>query len=133
MGHEFAPWPKTPRLFRDIIVTEKIDGTNAGIHISAMPTDKYAEYDFPADSYSLVADYQRYVVSAQSRKRLIWPGKPTDNYGFAAWVYDNAADLVRLLGEGLHFGEWWGQGDPAGLWAGTAPILAVQRRQVCRG
>jgi hypothetical protein len=25
-------------------------------------------------------------------------------------VYDNAAILVPLLGEGLHFGEWWGRG-----------------------
>ncbi len=25
-------------------------------------------------------------------------------------MHDNAADLVRILGEGLHFGEWWGRG-----------------------
>jgi hypothetical protein len=50
------------------------------------------------------------VVSAQSRKRIITPGKTTDNYGFAGWVYGNAEHLVRLLGEGLHYGEWWGRG-----------------------
>ena len=27
----FEPWPKIPRLKRDIIITEKIDGTNAQI------------------------------------------------------------------------------------------------------
>ncbi|WP_104176376.1 RNA ligase family protein, partial [Arthrobacter sp. Y81] len=49
-------------------------------------------------------------VYAQSRTRLIRPGKDTDNYGFARWVGRNAAELVRLLGEGLHYGEWWGSG-----------------------
>lgn len=29
----FQPWPKTPRLFREIVVTEKIDGTNAQVFI----------------------------------------------------------------------------------------------------
>jgi hypothetical protein len=82
---EFKEWPKTPRLFRDIVITEKIDGTNAAIHISP--------------------DGQ---VVAQSRKRLITP--TSDNYGFAGWVERNAADLVTILGPGLHFGEWWGQG-----------------------
>jgi hypothetical protein len=82
---EFVEWPKTPRLFRDIVITEKIDGTNAAIHVSP--------------------DGQ---VAAQSRKRLITP--ESDNYGFARWVHDNAADLAYILGPGLHFGEWWGQG-----------------------
>lgn len=107
--HEFQAWPKTARLFRDIVVTEKIDGTNAGIHISVLREGDTWE-SYPGEAYSLVVDGTRYVVSAQSRKRLIWPGKTTDNYGFAGWVYDNAAALVRTLGEGLHFGEWWGQG-----------------------
>jgi hypothetical protein len=30
---EFQGWPKTPRLFRDMIVTEKIDGTNSAVII----------------------------------------------------------------------------------------------------
>ena len=49
-----------------------------------------------------------YPCFAQSRKRLITPEK--DNYGFARWVYHNAETLVTDLGEGLHFGEWWGSG-----------------------
>lgn len=107
--HAFAPWPKTARLFRDIVVTEKIDGTNAAIHVTAI-TAEHGWDSFPPESYSVVVDGTRYVVSAQSRKRIITPGKTTDNYGFAGWVYDNARELVRLLGTGLHFGEWWGQG-----------------------
>lgn len=80
---EFQAWPKTPRLFRDIVVTEKIDGTNAAV---------------------IVTDDGR--VAAQSRKRLITPGD--DNAGFARRAFDNAADLIELLGPGYHYGEWWG-------------------------
>lgn len=39
---------------------------------------------------------------------MIKPGD--DNYGFAKYVYDNASVLARTLGQGLHFGEWWGKG-----------------------
>ncbi len=31
---EFIKYPKTPRLFREIIVTEKLDGTNAQIVVN---------------------------------------------------------------------------------------------------
>ncbi|WP_030962662.1 RNA ligase family protein [Streptomyces sp. NRRL S-378] len=82
---EFTPWPKTARLFRDIVITEKIDGTNAAIHI---------------------AEDGR--VAAQSRNRLITPD--SDNYGFAKWVHTNADSLHQILGTGLHYGEWWGHG-----------------------
>ncbi|MFF3312483.1 RNA ligase family protein [Streptomyces sp. NPDC002952] len=109
--HEFTPWPKTKRLFRDIVVTEKIDGTNAAVHITAVPHDPPGELVvYPGEWVSPVVDGVRYVVSAQSRTRIISPGKTTDNYGFAAWVYEHVDELVRLLGEGIHFGEWWGRG-----------------------
>jgi hypothetical protein len=105
---EHVPWPKTHRLFRPIVVTEKLDGTNSAIHISKF--DKRSPSSYPEDSYTAVVDGVRYIITSQSRKRIITPGKTTDNYGFAGWVYDNAGALVRLLGEGLHFGEWWGKG-----------------------
>lgn len=82
---EFQAWPKTPRLFRDCVITEKIDGTNAAVGILEDGT-----------------------VYAQSRKRIITPGD--DNFGFAAWVDANADTLADDLGTGLHFGEWWGLG-----------------------
>jgi len=87
MNIEFREWPKTARHFRDIVVTEKIDGTNAAIHIT-----------------------EDGEVQAQSRSRLIYPGKSTDNYGFAGWVDAHKDELVTLLGGGTHYGEWWGQG-----------------------
>ena len=35
MPIEFKEWPKTPRLLRNITITEKIDGTNAAIGIAS--------------------------------------------------------------------------------------------------
>lgn len=80
----FAEFPKIPRLFRLIVITEKIDGTNGCVHVADDGT-----------------------VTAGSRTRWITP--ESDNFGFAAWVRDHAEEL-RGLGVGLHYGEWWGQG-----------------------
>lgn len=84
-AHEFTAWGKTPRLFRSMVITEKIDGTNAAINVG--PDGE---------------------ITAQSRTRIVTPEK--DNHGFARWAHENGPALGELLGEGLHFGEWWGQG-----------------------
>lgn len=84
---DFKAFPKLQRLSGPAFVTEKIDGTNACV----------------------VVDPETWAVTAQSRTRVITPGKQ-DNFGFAAWVQSNAAQLVDLLGPGYHYGEWWGQG-----------------------
>jgi hypothetical protein len=81
---EFVPFPKIARLSRDVVVTEKIDGTNAQVHITEAGD-----------------------VFAGSRTRWITPQQ--DNHGFAAWVEAHRAELLAL-GPGSHFGEWWGQG-----------------------
>lgn len=84
---EFRPWGKTPRFNAlHAVVTEKLDGTNALIHI----TDDG-------------------VLYPGSRNRWIQPGKKTDNYGFAQWCEDNHDELMKL-GAGWHYGEWWGAG-----------------------
>lgn len=83
---EFEKFPKIPRLNRECIITEKIDGTNAQLVI------------------------EEGNVWAGSRNRFITPGKTTDNYGFAQWAHDNSAELLEMLGEGTHYGEWYGQG-----------------------
>lgn len=101
---EFKAWPKTPRLNRVVVVTEKIDGTNAAVIIQ--PVDNVLDGDF--DLIVIADDGQKYAIGAQSRNRLITPAQ--DNHGFAAWVWSRAADLVRLLGPGYHYGEWWGHG-----------------------
>jgi len=96
----FTPFPKMARLSRQIIVTEKIDGTNASILIKSLSEGQIA----PA-SASAVVDGM--AIYAGSRTRWITPD--SDNFGFAAWVRDHAIELSQL-GEGHHFGEWWGSG-----------------------
>jgi len=104
--NEFTAFPKMARLKRDCIITEKIDGTNAQIHIKPMdPT-------FSTDPFVLGAirdddDHPRLMVKAASRTRYITPDE--DNQGFAAWVVQRLQEL-RGLGVGRHYGEWWGRG-----------------------
>jgi hypothetical protein len=50
-----------------------------------------------------------YAVFAGSRNRLLGLGK-LDNHGFAQFVKDRAVQFITLLGEGRHFGEWYGKG-----------------------
>lgn len=83
---DFQAFPKIPRLNRTIIVSEKIDGTNACVIVP------------PDDSEP---------VLAQKRTSLCTPEK--DNFGFAAWVKQHEEEL-RQLGPGYHYGEWWGLG-----------------------
>lgn len=81
---EFVPFPKIARLNREVVVTEKIDGTNAQVFVAEDGT-----------------------VLAGSRSRWITP--EADNHGFAKWVAEHVNEL-RELGPGSHFGEWWGSG-----------------------
>ncbi len=47
MPPAFKPWPKIPRLRRDIVITEKIDGTNAIIHVAEDGTlEKFKTQDY---------------------------------------------------------------------------------------
>lgn len=117
-GIEFRSFGKIGRLFRDVVITEKIDGTNAAVGINFYSVDLPVDYQLPAEDVDCkfvdrdgrdvngMVNYA--VVYAQSRTRVIRPGM--DNHGFARWVWDNAEYLVENLGEGLHFGEWWGSG-----------------------
>lgn len=102
---EFVPWPKTCRYFRDIVVTEKIDGTNAAVVIEDV-TDEDAVADDSVTTVVVLTSGRVYAVGAQSRNRVITPAN--DNQGFAKWVRDNAGSLVDDLGSGRHYGEFWG-------------------------
>lgn len=111
---EFEAFPKVPRLNRGVVVTEKIDGTNACIVIEPVdagtPMD---ERETARVKLELTADGSELPVElaffCQSRKRIITPGKNTDNAGFATWVAEHAEELATLA-PGRHFGEWWGKG-----------------------
>jgi len=81
----FQEFASISRLSRDMVVTEKIDGTNAQVCVLEDGT-----------------------VLAGSRNRWITP--EDDNFGFARWVKEHEDELRTGLGVGSHYGEWWGAG-----------------------
>lgn len=94
-----------PRLSRECIITEKIDGTNASILITETTDDERGPLSW--DSQKIIAIIGDLTIRAGSRTRWITP--EDDNFGFASWVNRNRDELIKL-GLGHHFGEWWGQG-----------------------
>ena len=82
---EFVPFQKIGRLSREIIVTEKIDGTNGVIEIG---------------------EDGSFQVGSRSR----WLGADGDNFGFGMWALIHKDELIAGLGVGRHYGEWWGAG-----------------------
>ncbi len=105
---EFQKFDKIPRLSRDIVITEKIDGTNAQIRIEPIMKNTNMENDFKSREWAVIKDGNfLYGIVPGSRNKWISPKK--DNYGFAKWVFDNSQELLTL-GIGSHFGEWYGHG-----------------------
>jgi hypothetical protein len=105
----FQEFPKIPRLRRELVITEKLDGTNAAIQIQSVHEagmgDGIIEDKVLYDQHDQIIG--QHGMWAQSRKQFITPEK--DNYGFAGWVKRNAEELFKL-GPGIHYGEWWGNG-----------------------
>jgi hypothetical protein len=101
----FQEFEKIARLNREVIVTEKIDGTNGQVHIR------------PAAGNALEMGYDTQIecdgvpcyIRAGSRNRWVMHLGSDDNNGFGRWVHAHAHELAAL-GAGAHFGEWWGQG-----------------------
>jgi hypothetical protein len=112
---KFAP---ISRRYRDITITEKIDGTNGLISIERAPfgssIQRWARME--ADLFVVLGNDlaedglpdHEFLVRAGSRNR--WLTVDDDNFGFAKWVEDNKETLIADLGEGDHYGEWWGSG-----------------------
>lgn len=84
---EFEAFPKIKRGFdfSQMIITEKIDGTNGQVLIE-----------------------EGKITLIGSRKRIITP--EDDNYGFAAFIEENRKEIEATLPDGRYFGEWWGEG-----------------------
>lgn len=95
MSTDFHPFPKIPRWNREVVITEKIDGTNASIIIKK-------------EAATEAVPFEHWTIQAAARNGII--SQQRDNHGFAKWVSENAAELIAQLGEGHHFGEWMGQG-----------------------
>ena len=84
MQPDFIGFPKITRLSREVIVTEKIDGTNSQI---------------------CILENGEFLTGSRNR----WITPENDNFGFSRWAHDHKEELLKL-GVGRHFGEWWGQG-----------------------
>jgi hypothetical protein len=80
----FEEFAKVPRLSRGVVITEKIDGTNAQICIT---------------------EDGRLLTGSRSR----WITPEADNFGFARWAQEHRDELMKF-GPGRHYGEWWGSG-----------------------
>ena len=81
---EFKEFPKIARLSREVIITEKIDGTNGCI---------------------FVGDAGEFLIGSRTR----WITPEQDNHGFARWATEHKEELLQL-GPGRYYGEWWGNG-----------------------
>lgn len=81
---EFQKFSKIARWSRDVIITEKLDGTNAQI---------------------LITEDGEFFTGSRNR----WITPENDNYGFSRWAHEHREELMQL-GVGRHFGEWWGSG-----------------------
>lgn len=81
---QFVEFPKIGRLSRNVVVTEKIDGTNGVLHIG---------------------ESGEFLIGSRSQ----WITPDRDNHGFARWAMEHKDELLQL-GPGFHYGEWWGSG-----------------------
>lgn len=113
--YDFEEFPKIARLKRTVVITEKIDGTNAqvawvpivepGLPVSV---DLYRHDPFClAIVHGLAEGDSAMALYAGSRNR--WLTEEKDNFGFARWVVEHREELYTL-GAGRHYGEWYGLG-----------------------
>lgn len=86
---DFKSFNKIARLSREMIVTEKIDGTNGIIAIG-----ENGEFQ--------IGSRNKWLTDERGNIE-------SDNAGFARWAITNRVELEKL-GPGFHYGEWWGSG-----------------------
>lgn len=95
---DFLPFKKIPRLFKlPMLITEKIDGTNAQIAIEEDGVTLY------------VGARNGWLCKITSDGPVIETTDYRENYGFAYWAKQHYTELLAL-GPGHHYGEWWGSG-----------------------
>lgn len=110
---EFVPFPKIPRLKREVCITEKLDGTNAQLCVfeacdqNLVPLLEKIQKGAPYGVF--MSPNKGLAMLAGSRNRWLGLTKEQDNHGFCKWAAEHAEELFEL-GVGQHFGEWWGQG-----------------------
>lgn len=102
----FTEFEKISRLNREVMVTEKIDGTNGQVYIR--PISEFDKLEMGYDT-QIEVNGEPHLIRAGSRNRWVLHLGSDDNNGFGRWVHQYAHELAAL-GAGAHFGEWWGQG-----------------------
>jgi hypothetical protein len=105
MSSDYPSFGKIPRFHRDCMITEKLDGSNGLVEISRVPDG--AGHVQGAGIFPVDTPEGTCLVRAGSRNRWLTPEQ--DNYTFSRWAGENATELVKL-GEGRHYGEWFGKG-----------------------
>jgi hypothetical protein len=85
----FEAFPKMSRLYRDIVITEKLDGTNAQIFIRNIALENE---DDDGRVTNVWHNGLLFSIHAGSRTRYITPDD--DNCGFAACVNENAEQRI---------------------------------------
>lgn len=80
----FQSFGKIPRHARGIVISEKLDGTNAQVTIT---------------------EDGKFLTGSRNK----WITPEDDNYGFSRWANAHKEELMKL-GVGRHFGEWYGNG-----------------------
>lgn len=87
--NEFKKYPKTKRfLDSTMLITEKLEGTNAQIVFLESETPNYIPW------------------LAGSRNK--WLTETSSNFGFYQFVEENVEVLFEILGVGRHYGEFCG-------------------------
>lgn len=82
---DYIKMQSIPRLSKTCYITEKIDGTNACVHVS-----------------------EGGEIRAGSKNR--WLTTEKDNHGFATFVKEREDLFRKVLPPGFHRGEFWGNG-----------------------
>ena len=118
-GPNQMPFPKfgsIARLNREVVLTEKIDGTNALVQITRVPLGTSIDFSIPPFIRAWIDDSEldesgmpTYELILRVGSRSRWLSTTDDNFNFAKWVKTNAQELLKL-GVGNHYGEWYGQG-----------------------
>ncbi len=129
---DFEEFRKIPRMNRDCVITEKIDGTNAQVLLyESADEDPLAlkTWTDEKDGYLATAPGLFRHLRAGSRTRWITP--QADNHGFARWAQEHADDL-KGLGLGRHYGEWWGSGIQRGYGLKVKRFSLFNTHKWCR-
>lgn len=108
---EFIPYPSIKRGldFGWMVITEKVDGTNAMFIIENKQIVLIGSHKEPK---KMVNDprWVKQFENAPDKERLLAEEPRKTHYGFAGWIEDHKEELCAKLNDGTYYGEWYGPG-----------------------